>query len=46
MPRNTVLSFDLWLKKTSNLKSFAIPTSAEWGETGALAGQLQDKAEG
>jgi hypothetical protein len=27
------------------MKSFAIPTSAEWGETGAFAGQLQDKAE-
>jgi hypothetical protein len=35
------LSALLWLRKTSNLKSFAIPTTAECGETDAFAGQMQ-----
>jgi hypothetical protein len=39
--RATLLSFELWLRKTSYLKSFAIPASAEWGETDAFAGQKQ-----
>jgi hypothetical protein len=30
-----------WLRKTSYLKSFAIPASAERGETDAFAGQMQ-----
>ena len=44
--RTTTLSFELWLRKTPNLKPFAIPSSAEWGETDAFAGQLQNQSRG
>jgi hypothetical protein len=42
--RTTALSFALWLKKTSNLKSLPIPTSADRGNPAAFVGQKQNQS--